>query len=96
LKTLVIFIFAHNYPSLKVFEKFSFQNWGHLPKMADLDSIERDLILLRKRFNYYGAASWKTKFIINKFIINKLKYPKSRISQRHETQKLNFYYRNPL
>jgi L-amino acid N-acyltransferase YncA len=49
LKTLVSFIFAHNHPSLKLFEKFGFQHWGHLPKIADLDSVERDLIIMGLR-----------------------------------------------
>ncbi|MBK1988602.1 N-acetyltransferase [Sphaerospermopsis aphanizomenoides BCCUSP55] len=49
LKTLVSFIFAHNYPSLKLFEKFGFQHWGHLPKIADLDAVERDLIIMGLR-----------------------------------------------
>ncbi|MGM3305559.1 GNAT family N-acetyltransferase [Anabaena sp. WFMT] len=49
LKTLVSFIFAHNYPSLKLFEKFGFQHWGHLPKIADLAGVERDLIIMGLR-----------------------------------------------
>ncbi|WP_085960745.1 GNAT family N-acetyltransferase [Cylindrospermum stagnale] len=49
LKTLVSFIFAHNQPSLKLFEAFGFQTWGHLPKIADLDGIERDLIIMGLR-----------------------------------------------
>jgi len=46
LKTLVSFIFAHNKPSLRLFEKFSFQRWGYLPAVAELDSVERDLVIL--------------------------------------------------
>jgi L-amino acid N-acyltransferase YncA len=49
LKTLVSFIFAHNHPSLKLFEKFGFQHWGHLPKIADLAGVERDLIIMGLR-----------------------------------------------
>jgi L-amino acid N-acyltransferase YncA len=49
LKTLVSFIFAHNQPSLKLFETFGFQNWGHLPKIAELDGVERDLIIMGLR-----------------------------------------------
>ncbi len=50
-KTLISFIFAHNYPSLKLFEKFGFQTWGHLPKIADLDGEERDLVIMGLRVN---------------------------------------------
>jgi phosphinothricin acetyltransferase len=48
-KTLVSFIFAHNYPSLKLFETFGFQVWGHLPRIADLDGEERDLMIMGLR-----------------------------------------------
>ncbi|HEY9875604.1 MAG TPA: N-acetyltransferase family protein, partial [Candidatus Obscuribacterales bacterium] len=42
LKTLVGFIFAHNEPSLQLFTKYDFERWGYLPKIAELDGIERD------------------------------------------------------
>jgi len=51
LKTLVSFIFAHNYPSLKLFETFGFKPWGNLPKIAELDSIERDLVIMGLHLN---------------------------------------------
>jgi L-amino acid N-acyltransferase YncA len=46
IETLLGFIFAHNEPSLKLFEKFGFQTWGYLPKVAKLDGIDRDLAIL--------------------------------------------------
>jgi phosphinothricin acetyltransferase len=46
IKTLTGFIFAHNQPSLKLFEKFGFQRWGYLPKVAEIDGIERDVVIL--------------------------------------------------
>jgi phosphinothricin acetyltransferase len=49
LKTLIGFIFAHNYPSLKLFETFGFQVWGHLPQVAELDDVERDLVIMGLR-----------------------------------------------
>lgn len=45
-KTLLGFIFAHNQPSLQLFESLGFQRWGYLPKVAELDGVERDLIVL--------------------------------------------------
>ena len=48
-KSLVGFIFAHNRPSLKLFETFGFEQWGYLPGIADLDGVERDLAILGKR-----------------------------------------------
>lgn len=48
-KTLLGFIWAHNDPSLRLFEQFGFQRWGHLPRVAVLDGIERDLLILGRR-----------------------------------------------
>jgi phosphinothricin acetyltransferase len=47
--TLLGFIFAHNEPSLKVFEKAGFKRWGHLPCVAVLDGVERDLVIVGRR-----------------------------------------------
>lgn len=49
IKTLLGFIFAHNEPSIKLFNRFGFEKWAHLPKVAELDGIERDLLILGKR-----------------------------------------------
>lgn len=48
-KTLLGFIFAHNLPSMKLFSKFGFEEWAHLPQVAELDGVERDLVILGKR-----------------------------------------------
>jgi phosphinothricin acetyltransferase len=47
--TLLGFIFGHNQPSLGLFRKFGFDTWATLPRVANLDGIERDLIILGKR-----------------------------------------------
>jgi phosphinothricin acetyltransferase len=47
--TLLGFIFGHNQPSLGLFSKFGFETWANLPKVANLDGVERDLIILGKR-----------------------------------------------
>lgn len=49
LKTLLGFVFAHNQPSLRLFETFGFQKWGHLPQVANLDGVERDLVIMGLR-----------------------------------------------
>lgn len=49
IKTLLGFIFGHNEPSLKLFYRFGFEKWAHLPKVAELDGVERDLIIVGKR-----------------------------------------------
>jgi len=47
--TLLGFIFGHNKPSLALFERFGFDTWANFPRVANLDGIERDLIILGKR-----------------------------------------------
>jgi len=47
--TLLGFIFGHNLPSLALFRKFGFDTWANFPRVANLDGIERDLIILGKR-----------------------------------------------
>lgn len=51
LKTLLGFIFAHNQPSIQLFKQFDFQTWGHLPQIANLDAIERDLLILGRKIS---------------------------------------------
>ncbi|CAH2712943.1 Putative phosphinothricin acetyltransferase YwnH [Neobacillus rhizosphaerae] len=49
IKTLLGFIFALNEPSIKLFSGFGFETWAYLPKVAELDGVERDLLILGKR-----------------------------------------------
>lgn len=49
IKTLLGFIFGHNEPSLRLFRSFGFQDWALLPRIAELDGVERDLCILGKR-----------------------------------------------
>lgn len=47
-ETLIGVIFGHNTPSLKLFTAYGFQQWGHLPGIAELDGVKRDVIMLGK------------------------------------------------
>lgn len=49
LNTLLGFVFGHNEPSLALLRKFGFEQWGHLPKVAVLDGVERDLVIAGRR-----------------------------------------------
>ncbi len=49
LHTLLGYIFAHNEPSLRFFAAFGFERWAHLPGVARLDGVARDLVILGKR-----------------------------------------------
>ena len=46
LTTFVGLIFAHNEPSLQLFTKAGFKKWGHLPGIARLDGVARDLVIV--------------------------------------------------
>lgn len=43
---LVGLIFGHNEPSLKLLARFGFERWGFLPGVAQLDGVERDLVVM--------------------------------------------------
>ncbi|MDP3071047.1 MAG: N-acetyltransferase family protein [Opitutaceae bacterium] len=49
LHTLLGYIFGHNAPSLRLFESHGFVRWAHLPRVAVLDGVERDLIIVGRR-----------------------------------------------
>jgi len=49
LRTLLGFVFAHNASSLGLFEHLGFARWGELPRVAELDGIERDLVIVGRR-----------------------------------------------
>src|SRR5687767_13229699 len=46
LHTLLGYIFGHNTPSLRLFESKGFTRWAHLPRVAILDGVERDLVIV--------------------------------------------------
>ena len=47
--TIMGFVFGHNPASLSLLKKFGFERWGFCPQIAELDGIERDLVILGKR-----------------------------------------------
>jgi phosphinothricin acetyltransferase len=47
--TILGYIFGHNTPSLKLFEKMGFERWAQMPRIAILDGVERDLIIVGRR-----------------------------------------------
>lgn len=49
IENLLAFIFSHNVPSIKLFEKFGFGQWGFLPGVAELDSVKRDLVIMGRK-----------------------------------------------
>ncbi len=48
IENIVGYIFAHNEPSLRLFKKAGFEEWGYLKDVAVLDGIKRSLIIVGK------------------------------------------------
>jgi phosphinothricin acetyltransferase len=49
--TVLGFIFGHNEPSLRLFARWGFARWGELPRVARLDGVERDLVIVGRRID---------------------------------------------
>lgn len=49
IENILCYIFGHNTPSLSLFAKHSYQRWGFLPQVAELDGVKRDLVILAKK-----------------------------------------------
>ena len=52
LNTYLAFVFAHNQRSVALCEKFGFATWGRLPRVAVLDGVERDLLIMGLRLGH--------------------------------------------
>jgi phosphinothricin acetyltransferase len=48
IETLMGFIFEHNIPSINLFKKSGFQEWGNFPKIAELDGVKCTLTVMGK------------------------------------------------
>ncbi len=49
ISNVLAFIFAHNMPSVTLFEAHGFGRWGLLPKVCEMDGREHDLLILGRR-----------------------------------------------
>ncbi len=46
---IMCYIFGHNQPSLNLFKKLNYTQWGSLPRIAQLDDKKYDLLILGKQ-----------------------------------------------
>ena len=46
---MLAFVFAHNVPSIRLFEAQGFTRWGLLPRVCELDGSEYDVAILGRR-----------------------------------------------
>ena len=51
IEAILSYIFGHNIASLNLFEKMNYKQWALLPKVAELDGVKRDLVILGKRLD---------------------------------------------
>lgn len=49
IKNVLAVIFGHNHPSLRLFHSFGFQQWGLLPSVCDLETMQADIVILGKK-----------------------------------------------
>jgi phosphinothricin acetyltransferase len=56
IETLTATIFASNEASIALFSKMGFERWGFMPRVARLEGVEKDLVLVGKRLHEPGAA----------------------------------------
>ena len=48
IRRVLAVVFAHNAPSLALFRKHGFADWGLLPQVCDLQSLTADIVILGK------------------------------------------------
>ena len=49
IETLTATIFSSNESSIALFNKFGFERWGFMPRVARLEGVEKDLVLVGRR-----------------------------------------------
>ena len=53
---VVALIFAHNQPSLGLFHKLGFEQWGYMPQVCDMNGFIADVVMLGKSLVTENAA----------------------------------------
>ncbi len=56
IETLTATIFASNDASIALFRKMRFEQWGFMPRVARLEGVEKDLVLVGRRLHEPSAA----------------------------------------
>ena len=49
ISNILAMVFVHNQPSVTLFEAHGFQRWGLLPRVCEIDGVERDVLILGRR-----------------------------------------------
>jgi L-amino acid N-acyltransferase YncA len=57
IETLTATIFASNESSIALFTKMGFERWGFMPRVARLEGVEKDLVLVGRRLREPNGAA---------------------------------------
>ncbi|WP_274571184.1 GNAT family N-acetyltransferase [Neisseria leonii] len=49
IRNIIAVIFAHNTPSLHLFERLGFESWGRLPEVCDMAGSPADVVIMGKK-----------------------------------------------
>ncbi|HEX5128633.1 MAG TPA: GNAT family N-acetyltransferase [Usitatibacter sp.] len=49
ISNILAMVLVHNQPSVTLFEVHGFQRWGLLPRVCEIDGVERDVLILGRR-----------------------------------------------
>jgi len=48
IRNIIALVFAHNKPSLGMFRKLDFEQWGYMPEVCDMEGFIADVVMLGK------------------------------------------------
>ena len=48
-RNVLAFVLVHNQPSVTLFELHGFERWGLMPRVCEMDGVERDVLILGRR-----------------------------------------------
>ncbi len=48
IRNVIALVFAHNHPSLGLFRKLGFEQWGYMPEVCDMEGFIADVVMLGK------------------------------------------------
>ncbi|MBF2720243.1 N-acetyltransferase [Psychrobacter sp. NG254] len=61
IRNVIALVFAHNQPSLGLFRKLNFEQWGYMPEVCDMDGFIADVVMLGKAVTSDNTSDKETK-----------------------------------
>ena len=61
IRNVIALVFAHNQPSLGLFRKLDFEQWGYMPEVCDMDGFIADVVMLGKAVTSDNTSEQETK-----------------------------------